>query len=235
MNNTVRKITLTAMLIALTVICLKIVAYNSGFIRISFGPALIIFSSLYLGPVYGLVVGAGSDIVGAFLISHGQYQPLFTVVYGLLGVLPWLLNFLLKKLKNPAFSAIFFNVLMVLWTAVTLFAVWFYPQIDDLKLKIIYSSVGVALSIGSSLGIFFISKYFKKKFPDYDDRFYRYAIICLVTEIVMMVFANSLVKSVTFDQPYLLMIELMALISFINIPLNTYGSYYLEILMSKIH
>ena len=236
MNGKVRKITLSALLIALTVICLKVISINPGylFVRISLGPALVIFSSLYLGPIYGVIVGAGSDLLGAFVFPTGEYQPLFTLIYGLLGLLPWLLNYIFKKVNNRKFAGIFFNFALILWTIITILTVWLYPQIDNLNLKIIYSCVGVALAIGTAIAIFFISKYFKKKFPEYDNKFYRYALICLISEIVLMVFANSLVKSIHFDEPYMLMVEWMALISFINIPINSFGSYYLEVLVSKI-
>lgn len=237
MNNAVRKITISALLIALTVICLKVIAINPGFsfVRISFGPALIIFSSLYLGPVYGAVVGAGSDLLGAFVFPTGEYQPLFTLVYGVLGVLPWLLNFLFKKINNGKFAGIFFIFLVILWVIAAGLMVWLFPQISDLKIKIIFSCVGVILAVGMLVGIFFISNHFKTKFPEYDDKFYRYASICLICEIIVMVFGNSLVKSFHYDVPYMLVVEWMALISFINITINSFGSYYLEVLISKIN
>lgn len=236
MNKTVRKITISALLMALAVICLKVIAINPGylFVRISLGPALIIFSSLYLGPLYGAIVGAGADVLGAFIFPTGEYQPLFTLIYGLLGVLPWFINYIFKMINNRKFAAISFNIALICWTIITVLTVWLYPQIDQLNLKIIYSCVGVALAIGTMIAIHFISKHFRTKFPDYDDKFYRYALICLVVEIVLMVFANSLVKSIHFEQPYMLMVEWMALISFINLPINTFGSYYLEVILSKI-
>lgn len=236
MNKTVRKITISALLIALTVICLKVIAINPGysFVRISFGPALIIFASLYLGPIYGAIVGASSDVIGAFVFSTGVYQPLFTVIYGILGVLPWLLNFLFKHIKSRKFTAISFNFLLICWTIVSICLVWLYPQIDQQNLKIIYTSVGSVLAVGLMAGLYFISKHFRKKFPEYDDKFYRYALICLITEIVLMVFGNSFVKYIQYEQPYMLVVEWMAIISFINIPINVFGSYYLDILVSKI-
>ena len=236
MNNTVRKITITAMLLALTIIFTKVLGINPGFwaVRISFGPALIILSSLYLGPVYGLIVGAGSDVLGALIFPTGEYQPLFTLVYGLLGVFPWVLNFIFKKINKPKLDTIIFNVFLALWLCVVLTIVWCFPQIDKMAMQIIYSAVAVALTIGTSISIFFINKFFKNRNSEYDGRFYRYALVCMCVEIAVMVFGNSLVKSFHFEQPYLLMIEWMGLVSFINIPVNSFGSYYLELLLQKI-
>lgn len=236
MNSTVRKITISALMIALTVICLKVISIYPGFpfVRISFGPALIVFSSLYLGPVYGAVVGAGSDLLGAFVFPTGAYQPLFTLVYGLLGFLPWFLNWIFKRIKNQKFAGFAVYFAIICWFLASMALVWLYPKIDSLTYKIVYSSVGAGLLVAMLVGLHFISKKFAKKYPEYDNKFYRYVLICIVVEIVLMVFANSYVKSLTFEQPYFLVVEWMILISFIDIPLNSFVSYYLELLVSKI-
>ena len=237
MNGHVRKITLTALLIALTTICLKVIAVYPmpPFVRISLGPALVIFSSLYLGPFYGAIVGAGSDALGALIFPTGAYQPLFTVVYAVLGVLPWLLNFAFKKLNNKKIAGISAFFLLICWTIAVILTVWFYPQINDMTAKIVYSSVGGALALGMIVGTYFLSKHFDKKHSDCDNKFYRYVLISLISEITLMVFANSAVKAFTFEQPFMLMVEWMALISFINVPINAFGSYYLELLLSKLN
>ena len=194
---------------------------------------VIIFSSLYLGPVYGAIVGACSDLLGAFVFPTGEYQPLFTLVYGLLGVLPWLLNYLLKMQKGRRFTGILFDFLVVLWMIISMCLVWFYPQIDKLNYKIIFSSISFVLAIGSIVGIHFISRYLNNKDSNYDNKFYRYAIICLICEITVMVFGNSLVKHIHYGASYMLVVEWMALISFINITVNSFGSYYLDYILGK--
>ena len=59
--DTVQKITLSGIFLALVIIFTRFLAIQYipviPFVRISLGPALIIFSSLLLGPVYGGIIG----------------------------------------------------------------------------------------------------------------------------------------------------------------------------------
>ena len=86
------KICLAAIFIVLATICQKVVAINYiaviPFLRISFGgPAIIIFSSILLGPWFGLLVGLGSDVLGYFIFDpkNNAFFPQITAIYALLG------------------------------------------------------------------------------------------------------------------------------------------------------
>ena len=88
----IQKICITGLFIALTMILQKVVAVNYiaafPFVRLSLGgPALIIFASIMLGPLYGALVGAGSDLLGyiAFDIKAYPLYPQITAIYTLLG------------------------------------------------------------------------------------------------------------------------------------------------------
>ena len=70
----IQKICLSGLFIALTIILQKVVAINyipiMPFVRVSpGGPALIIFSSIFLGPVYGMVIGIASDLLGYLIFD----------------------------------------------------------------------------------------------------------------------------------------------------------------------
>ena len=74
----VQKICLAGIFIPLVAIFQKVFAINYisiiPFVRISFGgAALIIFSSILLGPWFGLFVGAMSDIVGFFIFDPKMF------------------------------------------------------------------------------------------------------------------------------------------------------------------
>ena len=65
----VHKICLAGLIMALVVVLQKVVAINYipviPFVRLSLGgPALIIFASVLLGPIYGMLIGIGSDLLG---------------------------------------------------------------------------------------------------------------------------------------------------------------------------
>ena len=70
----IQKICLSGLFMALIVILQKVVAVNylafAPFVRISFGgPALIIFASVLLGPIYGALIGMGSDLLGYLIFD----------------------------------------------------------------------------------------------------------------------------------------------------------------------
>ena len=70
----IQKISLAGIFIVLIALFQKIFAVNYipvlPFVRISFGgPALIIFASILLGPWFGMLVGAASDIVGFYIFD----------------------------------------------------------------------------------------------------------------------------------------------------------------------
>ena len=93
-----------AMAIVSTAVFKMIPMGNLSFLRFSLTPSIIIFASLFLGPLYGAAVGCLSDLIPAFLVPTGEWNFLITLVYLVFGALPWLLDRLLRKapiLNNP--------------------------------------------------------------------------------------------------------------------------------------
>ena len=78
----VRYITLSAMLIAMSVVigifCKSVLNFGGGLFRVTFENLPIILSGIIFGPVMGMAVGFASDII-SYLLS-GQAYPLNIVV-----------------------------------------------------------------------------------------------------------------------------------------------------------
>ena len=91
---TIRNITSAAVLTALSIIStiiFKLIPMGDlVFLRFSLTPSIIMFTSLVLGPFYGVVVGIVSDFIPAMVAATGAYNFFITIVYGILGVLPWI-------------------------------------------------------------------------------------------------------------------------------------------------
>lgn len=106
------------MLVALCVVmnvALKWISIpHFGFLSFSFAPTIIVFSSLTLGPIYGAVVGGVSDLISAFLFPTGAYNFILTIVYALLGVLPFLFRLLFSKFQKALSKPYIFWILMVM-------------------------------------------------------------------------------------------------------------------------
>ena len=128
-----QKICLAGLLTALATILQKILAVNYlaalPYFRISFGaPAVIVFSSIFLGPWYGAAVGAFSDILGyyAFDMSGFAFMWQITLIYLVLGFVARFVYLLADKLKN---EKIIFTV-EIAFLALSLIGVSLYLILD---------------------------------------------------------------------------------------------------------
>ena len=241
----VQKITLSALLLSLTIILTRMTPLQNfpliPWVRISLGPALIIFASILLGPIYGAIVGAGSDILGIVLFPNALgygINPLFTLVYGLLGILPWLIFYLIKKVKNPYISLICLGSAMILIYAFLVIFIFNSSIIAEnynfeLVHKIVIVSVAFILMVLTVLALFLINKYYKQKYGEIFP-ISKIAFVSLISEIVLMLFLNSLVKTITFEVNYWIIFFAQAIVFFIDVPLNTFVVEGLLILSNKI-
>lgn len=102
MNNRMKlqKLVLAAILTSLAVVLkiyLKIPVHVFGeFVKnINLSPAVVMYASIVLGPVYGGIVGGVADILGTLIAPAGAFNPLFTLTNALVGIIPAL--FFMKK------------------------------------------------------------------------------------------------------------------------------------------
>lgn len=79
-KGSVRKLTISAALIAMQIILARISGFyvNEG-LRISIEGIPIILAGVWLGPIYGMIVGGLSDVLGSVLSGYGTYFPLLSV------------------------------------------------------------------------------------------------------------------------------------------------------------
>lgn len=245
----VHKICLTGLLLALTIICTRLLSIQNipiiPFVRISFGPALIIFSSLLLGPLCGAIVGAGSDILGIVLFPNSLgygINPFFTIVYGLLGIFPWVIYYFVKNIKNKKITAIsMFSFMFALWVFILVFLMS-HDQISVIGKEYIFEvwhkwliiGLSFALSIATGLAIYFTNKMMERKFNDDDIKTYSIAICCLICEVILMLILNSIVKTFVYEVDFLFVFFAQAVVFFIDVPLNTFVATYLLLLTKRL-
>ncbi len=169
----VEKVTLAAMLLAVSVILgmfTKMISIpHLSFISISFTPAIVVFASLVLGPIYGAVVGGLADLIPALIMPTGAYNFLLTIVFILLGIFPWLMEKITKKIRNnfPFTYVVIFLLLCVLGTEIYFF---YGTDILDKRLsyytpyiKIIILCLSAFMDIVTIVGLILSDKYYKNK------------------------------------------------------------------------
>ena len=234
------KICLAAIFIVLATICQKVVAINYiaviPFLRISFGgPAIIIFSSILLGPWFGLLVGLGSDVLGYFIFDpkSNAFFPQITAIYALLGFASFFIFLFVKKLIGEKVIKVVAPSFIVLALAAVICVICLAPSLKlygttytlELWQKI---SITAGLVVLTTILIVFILLYARK---NNDINVYQVSFSLLLIEILVMVMFGTLMKGLAFGfatYPVILLCQIIVL--FFNVPLNT----ILISLLSKI-
>lgn len=231
-----QKICLTGLLIAVVTILQKVLAINYipiiPFLRISLGgPAVIIFSSIFLGPLYGLFIGAASDVLGYFLLDPKMmgYLPQITIIYSALGFFSFFVFAIFKVIKNHIISLIAELITFLgLFVFVTVFVftrnnLHLYSQTYALELWqkiLICTSMLLLLVFLFISSILFEKKYKKDTLPISPINI---SISCFFVELIIMVILGSIMKGSAFGfQTYMMILVCQIIVMFINVPLNTW-------------
>ena len=106
MSKTIKKMTLAAMLIAMSVVigifCKSVLNFGAGLFRITFENLPIILSGVLFGPFFGALTGLASDLI-SYLLSGQVYPPNFIVTVGAtaIGAISGIVSrFMVKKRGN---------------------------------------------------------------------------------------------------------------------------------------
>ena len=229
----IQKICLTGLFIALSMILQKVIAINYiaafPFIRLSFGgPALIIFASVLLGPIYGAFVGMGSDLLGYFAFDIKAYPlyPQITAIYTLLGFVAYFVFSFVTSIKNrKLILGIEIVSLAVIWAAVSLFVVLNNEitvmstthQINTLVKVLIPSISGVVF-----IGLIIFSILFKGKDENPVFSPLHICFASFICDFFVLVLFGSLMKALSFGTATFMAILLcQALVMFFNVMLDT--------------
>ena len=232
----ISKICIAGLFIALATILQKVIAINYipalPFLRISLGgPAIIIFSSIFLGPFYGLLVGAGSDLLGYFALDFSgyAYMPQISAIYALLGFLPYFVFTLIKNVKSKKTMLIIEgSVLGAIFLAVSLFVIlndsmtmYSTTYTFETWQKIV---IPVVLALLLAFVIIF-TILFDKRSSKKDEKpllnTYQLSMALFIVELVVMVLFGTLMKGWAFGfQTYFAILICQIIVLFINVPLN---------------
>ncbi len=234
--TTVQKICFAGIFIAVVAILQKVLAINYipviPFLRISLGgPAVIIFSSIFLGPIYGMCIGALSDILGYFLLDPKMmgFLPQITAIYALLGLVPYFVFWLFKHIKKNnilfivegvSFAALLAGITTYLFLNNNL---QLYGSTYTLALwqKILIPSILLVLFAGLFVSsLLFNMKYKKESLPVSPICI---SFCCFLIEITVMVLFGTMMKGWAFGfTTYPMILICQVIVLFINIPLNTW-------------
>lgn len=203
---TIRNITSAAVLTALSIIStiiFKLIPMGDlVFLRFSLTPSIIMFTSLVLGPFYGVVVGIVSDFIPAMVAATGAYNFFITIVYGILGVLPWIFEKITSKFRSslkPPFAVFIAMVVILAGLAAVLFFTDFiggtvFKGEHVLVAKFIILGIMVLVSVACCLSVTLTNRRFEQNVLEYSDipSPNETALISLLCEVLVMTILKSL-------------------------------------------
>ena len=239
----IQKISLAGIFIVLIALFQKIFAVNYipvlPFVRISLGgPALIIFSSILLGPWFGLLVGAASDIVGFYIFDPKLFgtAPFFqiTFIYALLGFGSYFIYKLFTIVKN---ERLLLTIEISVFTALLIGLILFVSLDYNVNLSTLYRILIPCISfILLTLTVFaqiFTAKSFKKR--NIEIPVINVGFACFVIEMTIMVCFGVAMKTWAFSSSsfYIILVS-QIIVAFFNIPLNTFLVSYIMYLSNRL-
>ena len=150
-----QKMCLAGLFTALATILQKVLAINYlaalPFFRISFGaPAIIVFASIFLGPIWGAAVGAFSDILGYFAFDASGYafMPLITLIYLVLGLAGFFVYKFVNKIKSDKLIFIIeIAFLTITFVGVSCYLIFFYPAAKTIEKTLIPVGLFILLTL----------------------------------------------------------------------------------------
>lgn len=230
----IQKICLSGLFIALTVILQKVIAINYipviPFVRVSLGgPALIIFSSIFFGPIYGMVIGAASDILGYLIFDPKTmgFYPQITAIYSLLGLVSFFVFWLFKNIKNEklccvielsalSLMAVEISLFFILNSEVTLYSTTYTIQL--------WQKICIPIVLAVLTGLLVLFLFLMKKKINAENasmNIWQISFACFILEITVMVLFGSFMKSLAFNFNFFIIAICQLVVLFINIPMNT--------------
>ena len=234
---TIRNITSAAVLTALSIIStmvFKLIPMGElPFLRFSLTPSIIMFASLALGPFYGAVVGALGDFIPAMVAPTGTYNFFITIVYAILGVLPWIFEKITRKFRSslkPPFAVFTTMGVILAGLVAALFLTDFvggkvFKGDSALVVKFIILGIMVFVSVACCISIALTNRRFEQKLLEYSDipSPNETALISLLREFFVMTLLKSLAFFVFyyfFEVKYKESFEYFFLMIFIGLPVN---------------
>ena len=97
-KNSVRTLTMLALLVAMSIVFSRVLSISTGFVRFNLGSLPVLLAALLFGPGAGFAVGAVADMIGGTLSGYA-INPLITLGAGSIGLTAGLLWRALPNLR----------------------------------------------------------------------------------------------------------------------------------------
>ncbi len=135
-----KKIILSAMLLAITIVLSRFLSINTELLAIGFSFAPVMLTAIWLGPKYSAIVSGLADLIGALLFPFGTFFIGFTIS----AVLKGLIYGLILYKKDTEFTdkelfirLIISSLIVIVFVNILLNAVWLKIMYDKAFMTIL--------------------------------------------------------------------------------------------------
>lgn len=231
------RLTTSSLLIALSIVLQRFFVFPAGpsVYRISLANVPIIFASLIMGPLYGGVVGALSDLTGTLLFPVGSFLPWPLISATLYGVLPFLLIEGIRRIPKVIKTILFHVVAIAVYVFVVVYifknnqALYWSDSSGEKYLefsplfKILFLTVISLLGLVLSGSITWLQIKNKDTPPnEITWRVVDLAFALLITRIILDVVFATIWKKTVMGADYAISIFFHTIILLILVPLETF-------------
>lgn len=225
------KIAYSALFIALGIILSRFLSlyalFGLSFLKISLTMSVIIFASLYLGPVFGMIVSFSIDFLGAILFPQGgAYDFLFSIPAILEGLFPWVFYVILRKINVDKKYPILLGIIILLLDIFVLVFVLTHDKFSYTQssrvyeftttLKIVIPIVFFALSLIFYIGVIIFRNKFKSRKINSYYNLYWVASATFLTYFLVKIPISSLISMYRFEYSYELIFATKTLAGFLT-------------------
>ena len=222
-GNVIRKMALTAVMLVLNLIFNRLFMFLSitPFNKIGIADVFTIFTSVYVGPFYGMVVGGFGDMLGALLLPTGAINWLITAAKFVSGALPGLLYLIFKRIQNKKlFKYISYGFMTSICVVLTVL-INVFPETNlggtNVSFVLWERIVFPILTFLLCFLLFFFLHFFEKKFhfeSNYDLWF-----IVIIYELMFPLIINTIIKASYFQVSFIPIFVVQLLLFVVDIVL----------------
>jgi ECF transporter S component (folate family) len=250
MNNqriAIRQIAFGALLVALSIVLTRIVGIPLGFFRITLGAMPIFMSSLMLGPVAGLIVGAAADTIGFLIFPPGTWAPWPLLASLAQGFIPYFLfkaTMRMRYNKKPTFPFIY-PLVGGVWAFISTFVI-FNDVLEitgsgivisfTLMHKIFIPLVSALLLGGLLYVLYLINKKLmeNKHFSPNCPTPYQVAFVIFIVDLLVEVLYPVIWKQIQWSLDPMVTFFIQTAIFLVLVPIKTFFTAYIFIVYHRL-
>ncbi len=208
------RITISALFIAISIVLTRffVFPYGPSYFRLTLGNVPIILGGVLMGPLYGAIIGFGADIIGATLFPSGSFL-IFPMISSMLyGAIPGVLFMVIKKYRGVMKVPLIFPSIGLFYVVGLIYFLFQKTLKNPFNTQVVYTLTPtiklVALLISLvAIALLFTALWWTDKKLKLKNNYHQvlpsdFALVILITELLVDVVYTPIWKYFYFGLPY---------------------------------